>query len=63
MKRTRLITLFLVLATFILSSVNAQEIIVVDPGLGTLQAAIDANGGDVVYMLNAGEWYGWEQIL
>ena len=30
----------------------------VEPGLGTLNAAITANGGDKIYELTAGEWYG-----
>jgi hypothetical protein len=31
---------------------------VVPPGSGTLNDAIDANGGDKIYLLTAGQWYG-----
>ncbi len=39
-------------------NIIAQEVLVVEPGLGTLNAAIAANGGNKIYELTAGEWYG-----
>ena len=39
-------------------SAMAQQILVVEPGQGTLNAAITANGGNKIYQLKAGEWYG-----
>ncbi len=41
----------------------AQETIVVDQGLGTLNAAIEEHGGDVIYQLEAGKWYGLNAII
>ena len=41
----------------------AQDTINVDQGLGTLNAAIDEHGGDVVYKLKAGSWYGLNAII
>ncbi len=43
--------------------INASDTITVAPGLGTLEAAITANGGDVVYKLEAGAWYGCQSII
>ncbi|NDP22808.1 MAG: T9SS type A sorting domain-containing protein [Paludibacter sp.] len=37
---------------------NAQSILDVVPGYGTLNSAISANGGTKIYRLKAGEWYG-----
>ena len=45
------------------STVFAQTTIDVAPGLGTLEAAIEANGGDVIYHLEAGAWYGLTSII
>lgn len=39
-------------------STHAQDKLVVEPGLGTLNAAIEANGGNKIYELKAGQWYG-----
>ena len=50
-----LIALFFVLIS---TGVFAQDVLVVKPGVGTLNAAIEANGGDKIYQLTAGEWYG-----
>lgn len=41
----------------------AQDTITVAQGLGTLEAAISENGGDVVYKLSAGSWYGLTSIV
>jgi hypothetical protein len=45
------------LAFIFAGSIIAQEILVVEPGEGTLNAAIAANGGNKIYELTAGEWY------
>jgi len=39
-------------------SVFAQEELVVAPGVGTLNDAIATHGGDKIYVLTAGQWYG-----
>jgi hypothetical protein len=44
-------------------SVAQVDTLTVDPGLGTLNAAIVANGGNVVYKLQAGMWYGLDGII
>ena len=38
-------------------TVYALPTLVVEPGTGTLNAAITANQGNVIYQLKAGEWY------
>ena len=45
------------------SSINAQEVLVVAPGSGTLNDAIDEHGGDKIYQLQAGGWYGLSAII
>lgn len=42
----------------IIGSVKAQDILIVEPGLGTLNDAINTYGGDKIYQLTAGSWYG-----
>lgn len=54
-----LVSIALLMSTAIL----AQDTITVDQGLGTLEAAIAANGGDKVYKLTAGSWYGLNSIV
>ncbi len=39
-------------------STHAQDTLVVEQGQGTLNAAIEANGGNKIYKLKAGQWYG-----
>ena len=46
------------LAFLFMGNIIAQDVLVVAPGLGTLNAAITANGGTKIYELTAGEWYG-----
>jgi hypothetical protein len=46
------------LAFLFIGNSIAQDVLVVAPGLGTLNAAVAANGGDKIYELTAGEWYG-----
>ncbi len=41
----------------------AQTKIVVEPGVGTLNAAIAAHGGNAIYELKAGEWYQLDAII
>jgi hypothetical protein len=41
----------------------AQDTLVVEQGLGTLNAAIAEHGGDVIYKLTAGSWYGLNAII
>jgi uncharacterized surface protein with fasciclin (FAS1) repeats len=41
----------------------AQDTLVVEPGLGTLNAAILANGDAKIYKLQAGQWYGLDAII
>jgi type IX secretion system substrate protein len=60
-----IITKTILSGAFILLSLHvfAQEIIVVEPGLGTLNTAIATHGGDAVYQLTAGSWYGLDAII
>ena len=47
-----------------LSSISfAQDTLMVAPGLGTLNAAILANGDTKIYKLEAGAWYGLDAII
>ena len=61
----KIVTLLFVTGAFLLLGTNgfSQDTIVVDPGMGTLNKAIDDNGGDVVYKLQAGKWYGLDAII
>lgn len=42
---------------------SAQDTLIVEAGLGTLESAIETNGGDVVYKLSAGARYGLESTV
>lgn len=42
---------------FLSTTLFAQTYLDVQPGLGTLNAAITANQGNVIYRLQAGQWY------
>jgi hypothetical protein len=55
MRKFYLLTL---LAFLFAGNMIAQEILVVEPGAGTLNAAIAEFGGDRIYELTAGAWYG-----
>jgi len=55
-----LLILSLLLTTMGLS---AQEILVVEPGVGTLNAAIEQHKGNKIYQLKAGEWYQLSGII
>lgn len=62
MKKMRL--LFLFAAVMLMqSNLIAQQVLVVEPGVGTLNAAIKAHGGDRIYQLKAGEWYQIDAII
>lgn len=53
--------LTLLMAMF--AMVQAQEIVVVPPGVGTLNAAIKADSSTKIYQLTAGEWYQLDGII
>jgi len=54
----------LLLAIVTLCSVNlVAQVVDVAPGYGTLNAAIAANGGNKIYQLQAGGWYGLDATL
>jgi hypothetical protein len=55
--------LFSLVALFAMGSIVAQDTLDVAPGLGTLNAAITANGGDKIYKLQAGQWYGLDAVI
>jgi Secretion system C-terminal sorting domain len=57
MKNKFSISVVAVLLLFSLFS-HAQSVMVVTPGYGTLNDAINANKGTKIYQLTAGEWYG-----
>jgi hypothetical protein len=54
---------FIALSLFTLATLEAQEELIVEPGVGTLNDAIDEFGGDRIYKLKAGEWYGLTRII
>ena len=55
---------FIVSVALLLGTVVvAQDTIPVAQGLGTLETAIAENGGDKVYKLAAGDWYGLQSIV
>jgi len=54
----RKIYMLSLLAFSFVGNILAQDILVVTPGSGTLNAAVAANGGNKIYQLTAGEWYG-----
>lgn len=53
------------MAVLLISSliIQAQSVMVVTPGYGTLNAAINANKGAKIYQLTAGEWYGLDGTI
>jgi hypothetical protein len=57
MKNKFSISVVAVLLFFSLIS-HAQSVLVVEPGIGTLNAAVKTYGGTRIYQLKAGEWYG-----
>ncbi|NOR74340.1 MAG: T9SS type A sorting domain-containing protein [Draconibacterium sp.] len=59
----RIFTLTAFIALFLTSNLFAQDILVVEPGVGTLNAAIATNGGDKIYQLQAGKWYQLDAII
>ncbi len=61
----RKFTSFLSVFTLLLFAITtlAQDVLVVEPGVGTLNAAIAANGGNKIYQLKAGQWYQLDGII
>ncbi|GAB1449998.1 hypothetical protein MASR2M47_00540 [Draconibacterium sp.] len=51
------------IALLFANAVSAQDVLVVEPGVGTLNAAIAANGGNKIYQLQAGQWYQLDAII
>jgi hypothetical protein len=62
MKRIVLLTSVIVMLLLNVKLV-AQEVINVEPGYGTLNDAVKTNGGNKIYQLKAGGWYGLNAIL
>jgi|GEM_PF-871117 len=62
MQRVNILTITLVTILFSIS-LFAQDIVNVEPGYGTLNDAVKANGGNKIYKLKAGGWYGLNAIL
>lgn len=61
----RKFTLFFMVVALFFSGVTtfAQSVLIVEPGVGTLNAAIKANGGNKIYQLKAGQWYQLDAII
>lgn len=59
------ITKMMVVLTMLLCSIGlfAQSILVVEPGIGTLNAAIAQHQGNRIYELKAGEWYQLDGVI
>lgn len=59
------ITKIMVLFTMSLTSLSllAQDTLVVEPGIGTLNAAIAEHKGNKIYQLKAGEWYQLDAVI
>ncbi len=51
------------LVLFFCMNVSSQDILIVEPGVGTLNAAIKANGGNKIYQLRAESWYQLDEII
>jgi len=51
------LTLVTAILSFVCSFTNAQQVLIVEPGIGTLNTAIDQYLGTRTYQLKAGEWY------
>jgi hypothetical protein len=54
---------FFLVFFFLSVTLFAQTYLDVAPGYGTLNTAIDANKGNVIYRLQAGQWYGLSGII
>ena len=58
------ITKFLLFVTFVaITTANAQDVLVVPPGVGTLNTAINTYGGDRIYQLKAGKFYQLDALI
>ncbi len=58
-----LLTTLLVVLLLSPSKLSASDTILVEPGIGTLEDAINQYGGDVIYQLEAGKRYKLEGII
>lgn len=58
-------TRFIMLCALLLGTITmqAQDILEVDPGVGTLNTAIATHGGDKIYQLKAGAYYSLDAIV
>ena len=63
MRKIFIQTSIVAMCMFLGTALIAQDTVTVDQGLGTLEAAIAENGGDKVYKLTAGAWYGLTSIV
>ncbi len=63
MRKITIRTSIIAICMFIGTALIAQDTVTVAQGLGTLEAAIAADGGDKVYKLTAGAWYGLTSIV
>ncbi|MCP4310417.1 MAG: hypothetical protein GY790_04075, partial [Bacteroidetes bacterium] len=63
MRKIFIRTSVVAMCMFLGTALIAQDTVTVDQGLGTLEAAIAENKGDVVYKLTAGAWYGLTSII
>ena len=54
----KIFTLMASIAIFLSTSLLAQDVLIVEPGEGTLNDAVNTHGGSKIYQLKAGEWYG-----
>jgi|GEM_PF-1190957 len=61
MKKLRIATIFI--SMLFVVSIYAQDTVTVDPGYGTLTTAIEESAADNVLELQAGQWYGLDQII
>jgi len=63
MKKTITMLLIGIFMSSFSANIKAQDVLVVDPGVGTLNAAIDAHGANKIYQLKKGEWYQLTSII
>ncbi|MGD8777381.1 MAG: T9SS type A sorting domain-containing protein [Ignavibacteria bacterium] len=62
MKKSLSLSILLFVLVFFLKT-QAQDVLAVDPGYGTLNDAITQYQGDKIYQLQAGQWYGLNAII
>lgn len=59
----KIVRVTIVIVSFLFGVNLFAQVIDVQPGYGTLNDAITANGGDKIYKLKAGGWYGLNSII